>query len=375
MQNETRPLLLQASGVTKAFYGNTVLDHVDFDLAYGEVLGLVGQNGAGKSTLVKILTGVYQKDEGSIKIEGKEAVLDSIQSANASGISIVFQELSLALNMTVADNIFIGDYPTDSLSLIKKKELYKRTQDLLNRFNVDIRPTDIVGSLTSGKRQIVEIIKAISKNPKVLILDEPTSSLEEKEIQILFEFIRNLKANNFSIIYISHHMSEIFEIVDNLLILRDGKKVCACSKNDSIPYSDTYTGIQTGLADGASGVPANLFYLNFRDVIKYFYDYQQVQEATSILINKAAFDSLLPEDQEAIRTIIQNKCAESYKLAQDDEAKYKQMLRDENIEVVEFTDEERQAFADACHEQVWPKLAQTFTQEFLDGVLNSAKAN
>ena len=123
MQNETRPLLLQASGVTKAFYGNTVLDHVDFDLAYGEVLGLVGQNGAGKSTLVKILTGVYQKDEGSIKIEGKEAVLDSIQSANASGISIVFQELSLALNMTVADNIFIGDYPTDSLSLIKKKEL------------------------------------------------------------------------------------------------------------------------------------------------------------------------------------------------------------------------------------------------------------
>lgn len=146
-------------------------------------------------------------------------------------------------------------------------------------------------------------------------------------------------------------------------------------RTTSIPYSDTYTGIQTGLADGASGVPANLFYLNFRDVIKYFYDYQQVQEATSILINKAAFDSLLPEDQEAIRTIIQNKCAESYKLAQDDEAKYKQMLRDENIEVVEFTDEERQAFADACHEQVWPKLAQTFTQEFLDGVLNSAKAN
>lgn len=218
--------------MTKAFYGNTVLDHVDFDLGYGEVLGLVGQNGAGKSTLVKILTGVYQKDGGSIKIEGKEAVLDSIQSANASGISIVFQELSLALNMTVADNIFIGDYPTDSLNLVKKKELYKKTQELLDRFNVDIRPTDLVGSLTSGRRQIVEIIKAISKNPKVLILDEPTSSLEEKEIQTLFEFIRNLKANNYSIIYISHHMSEVFEIVDNLLVLRDGKKVRACSKDE-----------------------------------------------------------------------------------------------------------------------------------------------
>lgn len=232
MEKEARKLLLEAKGVTKAFYGNTVLDHVDFDLAYGEVLGLLGQNGAGKSTLVKILTGVYEKDEGSIMIEGKEAKLDSIQSANASGISIVFQELSLALNMSVADNIFIGDYPTNALTLVKKKELYQKTQELLDRFDVDIKPTDIVGELTSGKRQIVEIIKAISKDPKVLILDEPTSSLEEKEIQTLFEFIRNLKANNFSIIYISHHMSEVFEIVDNLLVLRDGKKVRACSKDD-----------------------------------------------------------------------------------------------------------------------------------------------
>lgn len=144
-------------------------------------------------------------------------------------------------------------------------------------------------------------------------------------------------------------------------------------RTTSIPYSDTYTAIQTGLAEGASGVPANLFYLNFRDVIKYFYDYQQVQEATSFLINKQAFDSLLPEDQEAIRTIIQEKCAESYQLAEADEQKYKDMLKAEGIEVVEFTDEERAAFAAACHETVWPKLAKTFTQEFLDGCLNSGK--
>lgn len=232
MQNQERSLLLEARGVTKSFYGNTVLDHVDFDLGYGEVLGLVGQNGAGKSTLVKILTGVYPKDAGSIKIENQEVSLDSIQSANASGISIVFQELSLALNMTVADNIFIGDYPVHGPNLVDKKELYRKTQELLDRFNVDIRPTDLVSSLTSGKRQIVEIIKAVSKNPKVLILDEPTSSLEEKEIQTLFQFIRTLKANRFSIIYISHHMSEVFEIVDNLLVLRDGKKVKFCSKNE-----------------------------------------------------------------------------------------------------------------------------------------------
>lgn len=144
-------------------------------------------------------------------------------------------------------------------------------------------------------------------------------------------------------------------------------------RTTTIPYSDTYTGIQTGLADGASGVPANLFYLNFRDVIDYFYDYQQVQEATSILINKKAFDSLLPEDQEAIRTIVQKKCAESYALAEADETKYKDMLREEGIEVIEFTDEERAAFAKTCHEKVWPKLAETFTQEFLDGCLASAQ--
>ncbi len=144
-------------------------------------------------------------------------------------------------------------------------------------------------------------------------------------------------------------------------------------RTTSIPYSDTYTAIQTGLAEGASGVPANLFYLNFRDVIDYFYDYQQIQEATSILINKAAFDSLLPEDQEAIREIIQKKCAESIELAQADEGKYKDMLREEGIEVVEFTPEEIAAFAEACHEEVWPQLAETFTQEFLDGCMASGE--
>ncbi len=144
-------------------------------------------------------------------------------------------------------------------------------------------------------------------------------------------------------------------------------------RTTTIPYSDTYTALQTGLCEGASGVPANLTYLNFRDVVKYYYDYQQIQEATSFLINKGAFDKLLPEDQEAIRKIIQDKCAESFKLAEDDEDKYKDMLRSEGITVVEFTDEERAAFAQACHEQVWPKLAKTFTQEFLDGCLADAQ--
>ncbi|MEA5011981.1 MAG: TRAP transporter substrate-binding protein DctP [Angelakisella sp.] len=144
-------------------------------------------------------------------------------------------------------------------------------------------------------------------------------------------------------------------------------------RTTTIPYSDTYTAMQTGLCDGASGVPANLGYLNFRDVMKYYYDYQQIQEATSYLINKKAYDLLLPEDQEVIRKVIQDKCVESFKLAQDDEQKYKDMLTAEGITVVEFTDEERSMFAKACHEKVWPKLAQTFTQEFLDGCLTDAQ--
>ena len=144
-------------------------------------------------------------------------------------------------------------------------------------------------------------------------------------------------------------------------------------RTTTIPYSDTYTALQTGLCDGASGVPANLAYLNFRDVMKYYYDYQQIQEATSFLINQKAFAALLPEDQAAIRKVIQDKCAERYTLAENDEQKYKDMLTEAGVTVVEFTNEERAEFAKACHEQVWPKLAKTFPQEFLDGCLADAQ--
>lgn len=232
MIDDNSEKMLEVRGVSKSFYGNTVLNKIDFDLEKGEVLGLVGQNGAGKSTLVKILTGVYQKDAGTIKVAGKEVELCDIQSAHESGISIVFQELSLALNMTVADNIYVGSLPTDRLGFVRNNILNQNVQELLDRFHVDVKPTDRVGDLTIGKRQIVEIMKAVSKNPKILILDEPTSSLEEKEIKVLFEFIRELKRNGYSIIYISHHMSEVFEICDSIMILRDGNKIKACKKDE-----------------------------------------------------------------------------------------------------------------------------------------------
>lgn len=221
----TMTKLLEVQGISKAFYGNKVLDDVSFNLDYGEVLGLVGQNGAGKSTLVKILTGAYQLDGGTIHIEGKLTRLTDIHTANENGIALVFQELSLAPNMTVADNIFVGNIPTNRLSIVNKKKLYLQTRELIEKFGIDIKPDDLVKNLSIGKRQIVEILKAISKKPKILILDEPTSSLEEAEIQVLFKFIEELKKNKFSIIYISHHMSEIFQIVDRVMVLRDGKKI------------------------------------------------------------------------------------------------------------------------------------------------------
>jgi ABC-type sugar transport system ATPase subunit len=220
-----RVKLLEVEGATKSFYGHTVLDKVSFDLDYGEVLGLVGENGAGKSTLVKIVTGAYRPDAGTIRIDGNVVQIPDIRTANACGIAEVFQELSLAPNMTVADNIFVGNLPMDALGMVKKGELYARTKELIDRFGVDIRPGDIVQRLSIGKRQIVEILKAISKKPKLLILDEPTSSLGEDEINVLFDFIAELKKNNFSIIYISHHLSEIFRIVDRVMVLRDGKRV------------------------------------------------------------------------------------------------------------------------------------------------------
>jgi len=224
--------LLEVQGATKAFYGHTVLDDVSFDLDYGEVLGLVGQNGAGKSTLVKILTGAYQPDGGRILIDGRPTELPDIRTANANGIAEVFQELSLAPNMSVADNIFIGNIPTNRIGLVKTRAFHSQARELIRRFGVSIQPHDLVQDLSIGKRQIVEILKAISKKPKLLILDEPTSSLEEDEIRILFDFIAELKKNRFSIIYISHHLSEIFRIVDRVMVLRDGRKVGIYDRNE-----------------------------------------------------------------------------------------------------------------------------------------------
>lgn len=233
MIDGTATTLLEVKSLNKSFYGNVVLDNISFSIKRGTVLGLMGQNGAGKSTLVKILTGAYQKDGGTILIGNEEVSFSTIKEANNKGVALVFQELSLALNMSVADNIFVHNWPTSKIGLVKHSELYEKAKQLINTFGISIDPDEKVGNLGAGERQIVEILKAVSKNPKVLILDEPTSSLEKSEIEVLFRLIRQLKKEGYSIIYITHHMSEVFEIADDLLVLRDGKKVLECKKEET----------------------------------------------------------------------------------------------------------------------------------------------
>jgi ribose transport system ATP-binding protein len=222
-EKESSNILLEVRGITKSFYGTVVLEDINFQLPYGQVLGLVGRNGAGKSTLVKILTGAYHPDAGEILINEKQVEITSVEVANQLGIAQVFQELSLAENLSVAENIFIGNAPKNDIGLINRKKLFKEASTLLAQFNLNIKPTAIVKHLPVYQRQIIEILKALSKAPKLLILDEPTSALEESEIEILYGFISELKKKGYSIIFISHHMSEIFRIVDRVMVLLDGR--------------------------------------------------------------------------------------------------------------------------------------------------------
>jgi ribose transport system ATP-binding protein len=224
--------LLEAKKISKSFFSNKVLDDIDFSINYGEILGLIGENGAGKSTLVKILTGVYKPDTGYITIDGLKVDIENINIAKNLGIGIVFQELSLVGNLSVADNIFIGKIPSNKIGFIDKKRLYQMTGKMIDKFKVNIKPDDIVGKLSIGNKQIVEILKAISSNPKLLILDEPTSSLEKNEKENLFKLIKELKKDNYSIIYISHYLDEILSITDNILVLRDGKKIGIFKKDE-----------------------------------------------------------------------------------------------------------------------------------------------
>lgn len=218
-------LVLEVKQVSKSFPGVRALDRVDLTLRRGEVLCLVGENGAGKSTLTKILSGIHRPnpDTEYIRLDGETVDFKNSHEAKARGLVTIYQELSLVPGLTVAENIFLGNLPRTKRGLIDWKTLNTRTADILEELGVDIDPADLVGNLSISRQQMVEIARALSQGTKVIIFDEPTSSLTEKEKDILFDNIRRLKARGVAIIYITHKMDEVFEISDRITVLRDGK--------------------------------------------------------------------------------------------------------------------------------------------------------
>lgn len=222
---EENDYMLEMVNISKSFSGVSVLENVNFNLRKGEVHAIIGQNGAGKSVLMKILYGVYIKDSGSIKIENAEVNYKTTNEAKKLGIGMVFQEFSLIPTMTVAQNMFLTNEPKKFNFFVKDNEMIKSTKDILSNMGIYINPKDKVGKLPVGLKQIVEIGKAVFQEKKVIVMDEPTASLNNEEVKALNEVIRKLKEKGISIIYISHRLKEIFEICDRVTVLRDGKNI------------------------------------------------------------------------------------------------------------------------------------------------------
>lgn len=231
-------VILTMKGIKKAFTGVQALKNGELELREGEVVALMGENGAGKSTLMKILTGIYQKDEGSIVYNGKEVAYKGPSESEAAGIAIVHQELNMMNDLTVAQNLFIGHEMMKG-AFIDDQAMNQKASEFFRLLNIDINPAVRIGSLTVGKQQMVEIAKAISGQAKVIVFDEPTAALTDSEIEELFKVIRDLRAKGAGIIYISHRMDEINQISDRVTVMRDGEFVGTlitkdCTKNDII---------------------------------------------------------------------------------------------------------------------------------------------
>jgi ABC-type sugar transport system ATPase subunit len=218
-------ILLEMDHIKKEFPGVMALRDVSFQLRAGEVHALLGENGAGKSTLIKILGGIYSSGGGAIRINGKPVIIESVHDAHANGISVIHQELVLVPHMTVAENIYLGREPVGLQKTVDFKKMNADVKTILDSFELDIRPDEEVSNLTIAQQQMVEIIKALSFNARILVMDEPTSSLSEKDVGFLFDTIKKLKKNNVGIIYISHRMNELKQITDRITVIRDGEYI------------------------------------------------------------------------------------------------------------------------------------------------------
>ena len=266
--------ILKLTKINKAFPGVKALTDVDLTVRKGEVLALVGENGAGKSTLMKILSGAYKKDSGTIEFEGREVEIHSPKQSEELGISIIYQELNLIQRVTVAENVFLGRYPM-KMGAVQWKKMREDAKKLFDDLGIEMDVRAMLRELSLAQQQIVEIVKAVSINAKVVIMDEPTSSLSHNETEILFRIIRMLKERGTAVIFITHRLDEIYTICDRTTILRDGcyigtREVKEVTKADMIemmigrqltnqyPQRDTKIGETAlevrGLSDGGKRV-------------------------------------------------------------------------------------------------------------------------
>lgn len=226
-------IILEVNNISKHFGGTKALHNVDFKLKKGEVHALIGQNGAGKSTLSRIIAGDIQKDTGKIFIEGNEVNIRNPLNARNLGICMIYQDLRLIPYLTVAENIYLNQYSKNRLNFISWKELNKKAEQLMERWEIKLDKDALLKDLPIAQQQLVEILKSLSLNPRIIIMDEPTSSLGFKEVESLFNLIEYLKNNGVSIIYISHILDDVFKITDNITILRDGK-ICGTFATRSV---------------------------------------------------------------------------------------------------------------------------------------------
>ena len=230
---DNQNVLLRMEGISKYFPGVKALDHAQLTVRAGTVHALMGENGAGKSTLMKCLFGIYSKDEGHIYLDGKEINFKTSREALDNGVAMVHQELNQALKRNVMDNIWLGRYPKiKGLPIVSEKQMYEDTMAVFKELDVNVDPKMIMGKMPVSQRQMVEIAKAVSFNSRIIVLDEPTSSLTETEVEHLFRIINMLRDRGCGIIYISHKMDEILRISDEVTIMRDGQYIATHAAKD-----------------------------------------------------------------------------------------------------------------------------------------------
>ncbi len=223
--NTMNDMILEMNNITKNFPGVLALDDVSINLKKGEILGLLGENGAGKSTLIKILSGVYRLEEGEIIVDGESLVFFSPKDSLDKGIRVIYQEIPSFEPLTVVENIFAGELEFKRFGIVDWGKMVKKAQKILSDFCLDINPMELMSNISVAEKQIIEIAKAVHAKAKIIVMDEPTSSLSREDTEILYSIIRKLKEEGVAIIYITHRLEEIFEVTDRITVLRDGKKI------------------------------------------------------------------------------------------------------------------------------------------------------